>query len=223
MNRPQLSIRGLLILIAVFGFGMSYIANLTRMRQAEAELANLRREVGFLADSGAQEIAAVKIPSEEPLTWRVRVRVPPGKPYRLAYSALWAEATAGPQWFAAQQVPTGESTVTIRVLKDPRDDRWKISLILRNGDGVSRVGTTLPDEISSVFRGSHDVMSTGVGRHSVARPVGESLRILDERYFSGTSLLLSGDNGPREDLVGIYAELQPDIGPLSPITEVASP
>ena len=79
---------------------------------------------------------------------------------------------------------------------------------------MSRSGTTLPDEISAVFRGTHDVLSTGVGRQTVTRPNGQSLRLLDERYFSGESLMLYGDRAPKEDLVGIYAELQPDIGPL---------
>jgi len=101
-----------------------------------------------------------------------------------------------------------------RSRQDPRDDRWKITSIIRHADGIARIGTTLPDEISEIFRGTHDVMSTGVGKQTVTCPVGQSLRILDERYFSGSSLLLYGDSGPRENLVGVYAELQPDIGPL---------
>ncbi|TVP95555.1 MAG: hypothetical protein EA381_18685 [Planctomycetaceae bacterium] len=214
MPRPQLTIRSLLVLVAVVGFGLSYFSNLIRMRAAESELTRLRQEVGFLDGSEANEIAAVRVPAEEPLTWRTRIRVPRGQAYRLAYSAIWAEATAGPDWFAAQPIPAGESTVTIRVIKDPRDDRWKITSIIRHADGIARIGTTLPDEISEIFRGTHDVMSTGVGKQTVTCPVGQSLRILDERYFSGSSLLLYGDSGPRENLVGVYAELQPDIGPL---------
>ncbi len=214
MNRPQLTIRSLLLLIAVIGLAFSYINNFQRMRTAEAEVARLRDEVGYLQAGGEDEIAAVRIVSEEPLTWQTRVRIPKGKPYRVAYSALWREATGSPQWFAAQPVPAGESIVTVRVIKDPRDDRWKMTTIVRHVEGVARIGTALPDEIAAVFRGAHDVMSTGVGRQTVTRPGGQSLRILDERYFSGQSLMLYGDRAPKEDLVGIYAELQPDIGPL---------
>lgn len=214
MIRWQVSIRDLLLLAAMVALVLSYASNLRRMRTAEAELARLRDEVGYLQAGDEDEIAAVRIASEEPLTWQTRVRVPKGKPYRVAYSALWRESTAAPEWFSAQPVPAGESIVTVRVLRDPRDDRWKITTIVRHLDGVSRSGTTLPDEISAVFRGTHDVLSTGVGRQTVTRPNGQSLRLLDERYFSGESLMLYGDRAPKEDLVGIYAELQPDIGPL---------
>jgi hypothetical protein len=214
VNRPRLTIRSLLVLIAVAGVAFSYFNNFRRMRTAEAELAKLRSEVGHLQEGAEDEVAAVRIASEEPLTWQTRVRIPKGQRYRVAYSALWREATQMPQWFAAQPVPAGESVVTVRVLKDPRDDRWKITTIVRHADGVARIGTTLPDEISTVFRGTHDIMSTGVGRQTVVRPGGQSLRILDERYFSGESLLLYGDRAPKEDVVGIYAELQPDVGPL---------
>lgn len=212
---PQVTIRGLLLIVALLGFGLSYSTNLIRMRVAEAELTRLRQEVGHLDASEPDEIAAVRVAAEEPLTWRTRIRIPRGQAYRLAYSALWSKATAEPEWFAAQTLPAGESTVTVRVLKDPRDDRWKLTTIIQHAEGVSRIGTALPDELSAVFRGTHDVMSTGVGRQTVTCPVGQSLRILDERYFSGTSLLLYGDSGPHEDLVGVFAELQPDIGPLA--------
>jgi len=216
MIRPQVTIRGLLVLIAVLGFAISYVKNFYRMRAAESELARLHDEVGYLQPSGPGEIAAVRTASEEPLTWQTRVRIPKGTPYRVAYSALWPASTRSPSWFAAQPIPVGESVITVRVLKDPRDDRWKISTIVRHADGVARIGTTLPEEISEVFRGSYDVMSSGVGRQTTRRPAGETLRILDERYFAGASLLLYGDRGPEEDLVGVFAELQPDVGPLQP-------
>jgi hypothetical protein len=216
MTRPQVSIRGLLVSIALLGFAISYVQNFYRMRSAESELARLRDEVGYLQPSDSDQIAAVRIASEEPLTWQTRVRIPKGTPYRVAYSALWPAATRSPNWFAAQPVPAGESIITVRVLKDPRDDRWKITTIVRHADGIARIGTTLPEEIADVFRGTHDVMSSGVGRQTTQRQAGERLRILDEKYFAGESLLLYGDRGPEEDLVGVFAELQPDIGPLGP-------
>ncbi len=86
--------------------------------------------------------------------------------------------------------------------------------MIRHADGVSRIATALPDEISSVFRGSHDVISAGVGRQTVTRPGGDPLRIIDERFFAGNSMLLYGDRGPSEDLVGVFVELQVDKGPL---------
>lgn len=215
MRVPQISIRGMLIFVALVGFVISYAINFSRMRAAESELARLRDEVGFLQPSNASEIAAVRVLADEPLTWQSRVRIPDGQSYRLAYSALWTASKQSPEWFAAHPMRPGESTIIVRVLKDARDDRWKMSTIIRHADGVSRIATALPDEISSVFRGSHDVISAGVGRQTVTRPSGESLRIIDERFFAGNSMLLYGDRGPSEDMVGVFVELQVDKGPLN--------
>ncbi len=184
------------------------------MRTAEAELRQLRSEVGYLELSADDEVAVVRIAVDEPMVWQARVRVPTTPPYRVAYSAVWHGATNKPDWFAAQPLPPGESVVTIRVQKDPRDDQWRISTIVRHADRVGRIGTVLPDEISSVFRGSHDVISGSVGKQTVTRAAGQTIRLFDERYFSGTGLLLYGDRAPDSEVVGVFAELQPDIGPL---------
>jgi len=212
MRVTQVSIRGLLVLVASIGFVISYATNFSRMRIAESELAKLRDEVGFLQPSESDEVAAVRVLADEPLTWQSRVRIPAGHSYRMAYSALWTASQQAPEWFAAQPIRPGESTIIVRVLKDPRDDRWKMSLIIRHADGVSRIATALPDEISSVFRGSHDVISAGVGRQTVTRPGGDPLRIIDERFFAGNSMLLYGDRGPSEDMIGVFVELQVDNG-----------
>lgn len=215
MRVTQISIRGLLVLVALVGFAISYVINFSRMRSAESELGKLRDEVGFLQPSDIGEVAAVRVLADEPLTWQTRVRIPDGQSYRMAYSAIWVASTQSPEWFAAQPMRSGESTIIVRVLKDPRDDRWKMSTIIRHADGVSRIATALPDEISSVFRGSHDVISTGVGRQTVTRPGGDSLRIIDQRFYAGDSMLLYGDRGPSEDLIGVFVELQADNGPLN--------
>lgn len=214
MPRRQLSLRSLLVTVAAVGFGLSYVSNFYRMRSAEAELTRLRDEVGYLNGGGANEIAAVRLDSDVPLVWQTRVRVPQGKPYRVAYGALWQEARQKPQWYAAQPVPAGESLVTIQVLKDPRDERWKIVASVRHEGGLGRIGTTLPEEIAEKLRTPHDVVSSGVGRRTETRADGDSLRLLDERFFSGRSLAFYGDQPPKEDLVGVFAELQPDVGPL---------
>jgi hypothetical protein len=214
MALPQLSLRSLLWLVLVCGVTLAYVSNYRRMRIAESELKRLRVEIGFLESTHPDELAAVRVPADEPLMWQARVRVPAKQRYRVAYSAVWRESTSRPDWFAAQQLPEGESVVTIRVMKDPRDDQWRISTIVRHSGGTQRIGTVLPDELSAVFRGSHDVFSGGIGKDTVVRPAGEKLRIFDERYFSGSSLLLYGDRAPEADVVGVFAELQPDTGPL---------
>lgn len=214
MKQCQISLRFVLLTMLFFGIAAAFAANYRRMRIAEAELKQLRRETGYLEPSGKDQLAAVRVTLDEPLVWQARIRVPEKPRYRLAYSALWPESEAHPDWFAAQPLPEGESTVTIRIIKDPRDDRWRISTIVRHSDGVRRVGTVLPDALSNVFRGTHDVISEGVGKQTIVRPAGEKVRLFDERYFSGTALLLYGDRAPESDMIGVFAELQPDVGTL---------
>ncbi|MGV3485716.1 MAG: hypothetical protein ACO1RT_14965 [Planctomycetaceae bacterium] len=214
MNRFQISLRSAMIGMLFCSLGIGYVMNYRRMRAAEAELQQLRREVGYLEPSGDDELAAVRVVVDEPLIWQAKIRVPATPRYRVAYSTLWHETKDRPDWFGAQPLPQGESVVTVRVLKDPRDDQWKISTIVRHPDGVRRMGTVLPEEISAVLRGSHDVISGGIGKQTVVLPAGQKVRLFDERYFSGTALLLYGDRAPETDMVGIFAELQPDVGTL---------
>jgi hypothetical protein len=212
--RPQVSLRTIVMATLVFAISIAFVMNYRRMRIAEAELRRLRVETGYLEASEENQLAMVRIAVDEPLVWQARVRVPKSRRYRVAYSAVWHEATNKPDWFAAHPLPPGESVVTVRVMKDPRDDQWRISTIVRHEGGVGRIGTVLPDEISGVFRGTHDVISGGVGKQTVFCEIGKSFRLFDERYFSGTGLLLYGDRAPDTQMVGIFAELQPDDGPL---------
>ncbi len=210
----QLSIRTCLLLTLLVGLALGYAITFKRMRRAESELQRLRNEVGYLEPVATDHIAAIRIPSTTQLEWKARVSVPEAQAYRLVYSAIWREATFKPDWFSAQALPAGESTVTIQVIKDLRDDRWKLAIMVHHSGGVARMATALPDEISNVFRGSHDVISGGVGGEPLTAPAGETIHLFDERYFSGEQLLLYGDRAPPSDLIGVFVDLQPDNGPL---------
>jgi hypothetical protein len=188
-----------------------------RLRQTSSELSQLRREVGYLSSTSAGQIAAVRAPSDQPLTYRIRVRVPEDSgDYRVAYSSHLPKQSSTPMWYGAVPIPSGESLVTVRILEDPRDKRWKIATIVSSRQGTQWMSTALPPEHVTVFRGSHDVLSKGVGRETQAVGSEDSIRLLDERWLvGGSSLLLYGDRAPETDQIGVYAELQPDIGPLS--------
>ncbi len=101
-------------------------------------------------------------------------------------------------------------------MEDPRDKRWKISTIVNNEHGTRRIGTALLPEHVNVFRGSHEVLSTGIPKgQTVSVEMTQSIRVLDERWLVGEGgLLLYGDSPPHEDQIGVFAELQPDTGPL---------
>jgi hypothetical protein len=202
-----------LVTIAMLTVGLAITA--TRLQKSAAVVAALRTENGYLTETQPGQIAAARAPSDLPLTYRVRVRVPSSEKFRVAYSSLWPKQSSSPRWYGAVPVPPGESMVTVRILEDPRDKRWKMAAVVGSPQSTKRMSTVLPPEHVEVFRGSHEVVSTGVDRETYAVSTTNSIRLLDERWLVGEgALLLYGDRAPENDQVGVYVELQPDIGPL---------
>ena len=211
----RFSITSLLLFLTVIALGSAQLITLWRLRAAESELSRLRRETGYLAPTGDDQIAATRLTSDQPMTYRMRVRVPDSTPYRIAYSSLWPDSESSPKWFGAVEAPPGESVVILRVLKDPRDERWKITILRRDLEGTRRMGTVLPQSHVDVFLGSHDWLRSGITQQTSTRPIGQSLRLLDERVLVGEgAMMLYGDRPPEADMIGVFAELQPDIGSI---------
>jgi hypothetical protein len=215
-SRPRFSLIGLLLVVSLAGVSLAYAVTLRRLRVAEAELTRLRQETGYLEPTGDDTVAAVRLTSDQPMTYRLRVRVPSAPRYRLAYSSVWPHAESGPSWFAAVPMPPGESVVIVRILKDPRDERWKITALRRGEDGTRRIATALPGQHVDVFTGSHDWLRSGIPRdQTTTAAAGQALRVLDERVLVGEgAMMLYGDAPPDDDMIGVFAELQPDVGPL---------
>ena len=213
--RWRFSLRSLLIALTLISLLSAWVATTLRLRTAEAELSVLRRQTGYLDPSGTGQIAAVRVPSDEPLTYRLRVRVPASSKYRVAYSTQWQQGNSSPSWYSAIDLPPGESQLIVQIQADPRDDRWKITTIIRSDRGTKRIATVLPDDHVRAFRGSYDAMSSGIGWQTEFARQDKSIRLLDERWLVGEGgLLLYGNKEPKDDIIGVFAELQPDTGPL---------
>lgn len=211
----RISLREVMGVAVIVALTLAYLTLLSRFREAERELSVLRSETGYLPPTDDGRMAAARLPSNEPLTYRVRVRVPEENSYRVAYSSVVPEGRAAPAWFAAADLPPGESVVTVRVAEDPRDGRWKIATLIRSRRGNKRVATTLPDDHVAVFRATGEILSSGIGQSAVEAEAAGSIRLLDERWLVGDgALLLYGDRPAERDQVGVYAELQPGDQPL---------
>lgn len=213
----QFSLRESLALVTIVVLAFGWAVTVMRLRSAETELNRLRAETGYLSMTEPGQIAAARLPSDQPLTYRLRVRVPKSsQKFRVAYSSVWPAEASHPSWYGAVPVAAGESIVVVRIMEDPRDGRWKISAMISTLEGDRRMATSLPPDQATIFRGSHEVISTGIPRTgTIAANQSESIRLLDEKWLVGEgSLLLYGDRLPEHDQVGIYAELQPDAGPL---------
>jgi len=214
-GRWRFTLRTFMMGLTVAMLLVGWVTTTLRLRNAESELAVLRRETGYLEPSGDGQIAAVRLVEDQPLSYRLRVRVPRSQPYRVAYSTRWPSGRHSPDWYSAIDLPPGESVLMVQIQPDPRDQLWKITTMVRSDDGTKRMATVLPPEQVSMFRQSHDVLSTGIGRQTTRVNLGEKIRLLDERWLVGEGgWLLYGSREPQEDIMGVFAEVQPDDGPL---------
>jgi hypothetical protein len=211
----RFSLGNLLLWTGIVALGVAYAVTLSRLQTAQSELQRLRQLTGHLEPTGKDQLAAVRVPSDQPMTYRIRVRVPESPPYRVAYSSVWPVDTTGPEWFSAVSVPPGESMLIVRILKDPRDEKWKITTLRQTESGTRRSATVLPADHVKLFRGSHDWLRSGITGRTTTVAKGESLRLLDERILYGPgATMLYGDRPQEQDMIGVFAELQPDTGPL---------
>ncbi|TWT83783.1 hypothetical protein CA13_52540 [Planctomycetes bacterium CA13] len=211
----RLSLREFIGLSTIMMLLIGFAVTIARLRATELELARLRAENGYLAPSEEGQIAASRAPSDQPLTYRARIRVPNRSRYRVCYSTLWPRHSGHPEWFAALDLPPGECVLTVKVQADPRDSIWKISAVARSSLGTKRVATTLPEDQVPIFRSSNDAIRAGIGNETVIAEKNGSIRLFDERWLvGGGGVFLYGDRPPEADTIGIFAELQPDAGPI---------
>lgn len=212
----RISLRELIGLVTIAALAVAVGSLIVQTRAMRNELSRYRVEVGYLQPTGDDEIAASRAPFDEPLAWKFRVRVPDGQPrYRLTYATTWPRGERSPKWYGAVPIEPGESRVTVRIMRDQRDQRWKASVVVSSKNQTRRMASVLPPEQVEIFRGSHQQLARGIDRGTVSVSAGESIRVLDQRYLVGEgSLMLFGDSPPKSDQIGVYAELQPDAGPL---------
>lgn len=214
-RKLRFSLRDLFCLITIAGLFVAFWSTYWRLAKSQSELALLRAESGYLSPTPGNQIAAVRVPVDQPLTYQLRIRVPSKGRFRVAYSSIWKKSEAAPDWYSAMALPSGESILIVRIMEDPRDGRWKIATLVHSTLGTKRMATVLPDDHTSVFRGSHQVISSSVGRQMVAVAKSDSIRLLEEKWQVGEGgLMLYGDSAPERDQIGVFAELQPDSGSL---------
>lgn len=187
-----------------------------RLRKVTAERDRLRQELGALSIDNPSQIAVIRVPGDEPLTWRYRVYVPAGMRYRFLFATHLKAKSLVPSWAGAIVVPEGESTLRLRIFRDPRDDFWKLLVQSQDAKSVQGATAELTVEQIELFQASPSSLNQGVEYSTVALAAGDSLRVVDERWYTRErGLLLYGDKPEETDVEGIFGELQPDDGPLN--------
>jgi len=209
----KFTLREMIGLVTIIALVAALWNSSRRLRDQERELTVMRKEFGYLAPSEPYELAASRSPSDQPLSYRMRVRLPPQKgtdfPYQIVYSSLWEAGESEPTWFGGVRGPGGESLITVQILDDPRDGKWKLATVVSSSSGTSRMSTVLPPPHEGIFRGSYDVISAGIGRDTLISEFGSSVRLLDERWLIEDAGVVLDGFAPKESQVGVYAELRP--------------
>lgn len=208
LPKRTFSLRELLALTTVCVLVISQFWTSRQLYQAHQELRQLREEIGYISETDQSKLVAVRVHSDEPLTWKLRVRVPQDHPYGVAFATQWQAGASEPDWRSIEPLPSGESEVILRLIRDPRDNRWKIITLVRHDDNTRRVGSPLSDRQAELFQQSCDTLRGGIkGQVSVAG--GRPLRVIDEKWFSGEGgLMLFGSAAPKDNIDGVFAELK---------------
>ncbi len=126
MRRFQFSLRKLLLVIAAGLVVVSHVFTSLKLRKAEQELHDLRIEQGILVVEDASKIQVVRVDLQQPMTWRWRVYLPPGRSY------VVGQQTSGilpdgfpPLGSSIGGLRPGENTVTAKVQRNERSE-WAL-------------------------------------------------------------------------------------------------
>ena len=104
---------------------MALFATWQRLRQAEAELAEYRREYGILKVENPKMLHAIPLWTPDPDCWRWRMHFPPGR-YDICYATtgIQAEGLPKPEGGFTGDF-SGPVAVSAAIYKDPRNGLWK--------------------------------------------------------------------------------------------------
>lgn len=205
----RFSLRSGLLLMAFATLVLSHLWTSAQLRETRTQLLQLRSEAGYLNLEDDDDVIAVRVPTDQVLTWRYRVHIPDDAQGRLSYSTYWPANEAEPAWYGVQTLESGESVVTVRIAEDPRDKTWKIGTIIRCGENTLRMASSLPEEHAQLFRQSHTTFSGGVGYEQWSGPPDQPVMLVDDRWpdAAGGSLLYGG-TAPESALRGVFVKLE---------------
>ena len=196
-GRCQYTLRGLMLLVLLVAMALSLIATVRRLWNAEAQLADYRREYGILSAEEPMKLSAVACWAPEPNHWRWRVHFPSGK---FAINCTNTKITAGnvPNLREGIRVEdqSGIVEISVTVFQDPNDSKWKYHLSVTSGACTQfwDLGTPpgFPVERNSVTSGVQWGQSATIV--SPERP----LVLLRKRLIKGSQL---SDSDPTDGLM----------------------
>jgi len=166
-GRPRFSLLTLLLVTTIAALGVTVWQLGREVVPLREEIRRLRDEVGDLVVEDKSKFCAIRARTDEYLTWKWRLWIPPGQTYVLKYKsgkisekAFDTYSASGTMYFEE----SGEYWVAYRIRKDPRDGRWYGNL--------SREGGAMGKDLHEWVEWQNVATSTrGVGYKTISREV----------------------------------------------------
>ncbi len=205
MRNQNISLLGLLAIVACAAIGVSHAITSFRLSRANNELATLRQRLELIPVADPDLIAARRLPSTDENIHRWAVRLPNANS-KVLYANWGSSPTSDLQDIKAKSVrmfqlapdpATREALIQFTVSRNPNDPKWG-SLKIETGD-VSIIA--IGPEITSLLMGKTPCRSEAIGDTAVTRPASSPITLFTTESNSSpkTAFCLWMDQPPPPD------------------------
>jgi hypothetical protein len=130
IGRWQFSLRGLMLFMLLAAMGIALFTTGLKLRRAERELADYRREYGLLKVENPAMLCAVARWMPDVGQWRWQVHFPPGR-YDVCYATADIRDSGFPKPTGGfTEDLSGEATISAALLKDPKTGKWVCNFVI---------------------------------------------------------------------------------------------
>jgi hypothetical protein len=141
------SLRTLLLLVVIVCMAIPLALQTYNLQRAEAELRQLRNEVGYLSVDNRSKVHAIAVDMNEPDTWRWRLFLPQGTRYSwcLGFGDIPAKGVPKPKIKLTRPEPYSDEDVEVLVtakLRKLDDGGWSLSVSSTIGNQRHQMGGT---------------------------------------------------------------------------------
>jgi len=173
MRTQNISLPGLLAIVACAAIGISHAITSFRLSRANTELAALRQRLELIPVENLDLVAARQLPSTDENTHRWAIRIPGGATKVLC--ANWGSSSLSEiqdvkhnstrTFQLTPDATTREATIRFTVQRNPNDPEWG-SLTIDTGD-VTMIA--IDPELTSLLMGETQSRTEAIGDSAVTR------------------------------------------------------
>jgi hypothetical protein len=144
-GRWRFSLRTLLLVVVIICIAMPMAIQTIKLYRAQAELRQLRNEVGYLSVNDRSKVHVIAVDMNEPHTWRWRIFLPQGVRYSfcLGYGDIPPKGVPEPKLKHTSNEPYSDEDAEVLVtakLRPLDDGNWSLSVSSAIGDRPYQMG-----------------------------------------------------------------------------------